>query len=265
MNASRGRYYIKRTSDETYIDITSAFDGISILSLSGFGAIGDSVNVFTQQWIDSQQEDFMVTKKVQGSDVLIRKNIDITLTFIVGRRYANKLINESLVYDDFVDYVTSGDFYIKSSYANKEAHVVCLKGFKPTTVKLDRGWGSFILATIELHLLDEPDTVDSTPIIQDLYIGFGNELVFSVEEIENLQNIQHYTSASDFGGDYEITNTSTKYLWICSTRRLDPNQILSDIFYIPVGVEIKVGNFFCFRSSKRIIPTTVDFTLVDLN
>lgn len=265
MNTSSGKYYIKRTDNETYADITSVFDGISVLSLSGFGSRGDSVNVFTQQWIDSQSEDFMVTKKEQGSDVIIRQNVDIFLTFIIGRRYTNKLINESLVYDDFVDYVTSGDFYIKSAYANKEAHVVCLKGFKPTSVKLNRGWGSYIMATIELHTLDNPSTVDATPVVQDLYIGFGNNLVFSVNEIENLQNVQHHTSDSDFGGDYSITNTNTKYLWICSTRKLDPSQVLSDIFYIPIDVEIKVGDFYCYRSSKRIVPTTVNFTLVDSN
>ena len=263
MNTSSGKYYIKRTDNETYADITSVFDGISVLSLSGFGSRGDSINVFTQQWIDSQSEDFMVTKKEQGSDVIIRQNVDISLTFVIGRRYANKLINESLVYDAFVDYVTSGDFYIKSTYANKEAHVVCLKGFKPTSVKLNRGWGSYIMATIELHTLDNPSTVDATPVVQDLYIGFGNNLVFSVNEIKNLQNVQHHTSDSDFGGDYSITNTNTKYLWICSTRKLDPSQVLSDIFYIPIDVEIKVGDFYCYRSSKRIVPTTVNFTLVD--
>ena len=265
MNTSSGKYYIKRTDNETYADITSVFDGISVLSLSGFGSRGDSINVFTQQWIDSQSEDFMVTKKEQGSDVIIRQNVDISLTFIIGRRYTNKLINESLVYDAFVDYVTSGDFYIKSTYANKEAHVVCLKGFKPTSVKLNRGWSSYIMATIELHTLDNPSTVDATPVVQDLYIGFGNNLVFSVNEIENLQNVQHHTSDSDFGGDYSITNTNTKYLWICSTRKLDPSQVLSDIFYIPIDVEIKVGDFYCYRSSKRIVPTTVNFTLVDSN
>jgi hypothetical protein len=265
MNASSGKYFVKRSLGDSYQDVTTLFDGISILSLSGFDEVGDSVNIFTQQFVDSQTEDFLVTKVEQGRDVVIRKNIDIALTFIVGRRYTNKLISERLVYDAFVDYVTNGDFYIKSVYANKEAHVICLKGFKPTAVKLNRGWGSYIMATIELHTLDNPSTVDSTPVVQDLYIGFGNNLVFSVDEIENLQNVQHYTSDSDFGDDYSITNTSTKYLWICSTRKLDPSQVLSDIFYIPINVEIRIDDFYCYRSSKRIIPTTVDFTLIDSN
>jgi hypothetical protein len=87
--------------------------------------------------------------------------------------------------------------------------------------------------------------------------------MWTSDKLINLQNVQHYTSQSDFGGDYSITNTNTKYLWICSTRKLDPSQVLSDIFYIPIDVEIKVGDFYCYRSSKRIVPTTVDFTLVD--
>ena len=265
MNASSGKYFVKRSLGDSYQDVTTLFDGISILSLSGFYDVGDSVNIFTQQFVDSQTEDFLVTKVEQGRDVVIRKNIDIALTFIVGRRYTNKLISERLVYDAFVDYVTNGDFYIKSVYANKEAHVICLKGFKPTAVKLNRGWGSYIMATIELHTLDNPNTVDSTPVTQDLYIGFGDSMMWTSDKIINLQNVQHYTSQSDFGGDYSITNTSTKYLWICSTRKLDPSQVLSDIFYIPIDVEIKVSDFYCYRSSKRIVPTTVDFTLVDSN
>lgn len=265
MNASSGKYFVKRSLGDSYQDVTTLFDGISILSLSGFDGVGDSVNIFTQQFVDSQTEDFLVTKVEQGRDVVIRKNIDIALTFIVGRRYTNKLISERLVYDAFVDYVTNGDFYIKSVYANKEAHVICLKGFKPTAVKLNRGWGSYIMATIELHTLDNPNTVDSTPVTQDLYIGFGDSMMWTSDKIINLQNVQHYTSQSDFGGDYSVTNTNTKYLWICSTRKLDPSQVLSDIFYIPINVEIKIDDFYCYRSSKRIIPTTVDFTLIDSN
>lgn len=265
MNASSGKYFVKRSLGDSYQDVTTLFDGISILSLSGFDEVGDSVNIFTQQFVDSQTEDFLVTKVEQGRDVVIRKNIDIALTFIVGRRYTNKLISERLVYDAFVDYVTNGDFYIKSVYANKEAHVICLKGFKPTAVKLNRGWGSYIMATIELHTLDNPNTVDSTPVTQDLYIGFGDSMMWTADKIINLQNVQHYTSQSDFGGDYSITNTNTKYLWICSTRKLDPSQVLSDIFYIPINVEIRIDDFYCYRSSKRIIPTTVDFTLIDSN
>ena len=265
MNASSGKYFVKRSLGDSYQDVTTLFDGISILSLSGFDEVGDSVNIFTQQFVDSQTEDFLVTKVEQGHDVVIRKNIDIALTFIVGRRYTNKLISERLVYDAFVDYVTNGDFYIKSVYANKEAHVICLKGFKPTAVKLNRGWGSYIMATIELHTLDNPNTVDSTPVTQDLYIGFGDSMMWTSDKIINLQNVRHYTSQSDFGGDYSITNTNTKYLWICSTRKLDPSQVLSDIFYIPINVEIRIDDFYCYRSSKRIIPTTVDFTLIDSN
>jgi hypothetical protein len=265
MNNSRGKYFIKRASGDTYTDITTMFDGVAVLSLDGMGGVGDSLNVFTQQWVESQTEDFKITKQESGSDVIIRKNVDITLTFAVGRRYTNKLISERLVYDAFVDYVTNGDFYIKSVYANKEAHVICLKGFKPTAVKLNRGWGSYIMATIELHTLDNPNTVDSTPVTQDLYIGFGDSMMWTSDKIINLQNVQHHTSQSDFGGDYSITNTNTKYLWICSTRKLDPSQVLSDIFYIPINVEIRIDDFYCYRSSKRIIPTTVDFTLIDSN
>ena len=103
--------------------------------------------------MNSQVEDYFLA----GNGV-VRSNIDLDMTFIVGTRYsANKNIDTQTVYDAFVAYVCDyGDFYIKSAYSDKYAHVVCLKGVKPTTEKLHRGNDSYIMATATLHTLDEP-------------------------------------------------------------------------------------------------------------
>lgn len=210
---TKDKYYVRRPDENEWSEITATFQGVHILSLDGTNSVGDSVNIFTQQWVDSQTEDFMVTTQDgQGHDVSIRKNVDLQLTFICGQRYG--AMDTQQVHDNFIDYVTKhGDFYIKSKYTGKEAHVVCLKGYKPTTQKLQRGvMGSYIMGTIELHTLEMPQTSLPEPTLGDLYIGFGGSSLGNMTNVNNLANKQHFNVSSAVG-DYEIVcpKSSTLY------------------------------------------------------
>lgn len=158
-NDLNNKYFIKKELQNTWNDVTTLFDGVKVLQISGFNEVGEAVNVYTAQWVNSQSEDFLVTTKDENNhDVVIRENVDLDMTFIVGTRYsANKNIDTQSVYNAFKDYICKhGDFYIKSAYSGKYAHVVCLKGVKPTTEKLHRGNNSYILATATLHTLEPP-------------------------------------------------------------------------------------------------------------
>jgi hypothetical protein len=157
-NNSSGRYFVKNTSNGTFADITTLFDGVAVLKLDGMLAKGKPVNIYTAQWIDSQQEDFMITTlNGSGNPVVIRENVDLELTFIVRQKYATGTINVQSVHDSFVNYMTGSDVWLRSAYlGNKYVHCVCLKEYKPTTVKLDRGVDSYIMGTITFHTLDAP-------------------------------------------------------------------------------------------------------------
>lgn len=158
MNYSKNRFFVKNTQSGTFQDITTLFNGVAVLKLDGMLAKGEPVNVYTAQWVNSQQEDFMITT-LDGSDnpVVVRKNVDLELTFIVRQKYATGTINVQTVHDNFVNYITGSDVWLKSSYVgNKYVHCVCLKEYKPTTVKLGRGDNSYIMGTITLHCLDAP-------------------------------------------------------------------------------------------------------------
>jgi hypothetical protein len=158
MNYSKNRFFVKNTQSGTFQDITTMFNGVAVLKLDGMLAKGEPVNVYTAQWIDSQQEDFMITT-LDNSDnpVVIRKNVDLELTFIVRQKYATGTIDVQTVHDNFVDYITGSDVWLKSSYVgNKYVHCVCLKEYKPTMVKLGRGDNSYIMGTITFHCLDAP-------------------------------------------------------------------------------------------------------------
>ena len=158
MNYSKNRFFVKNTQSGTFQDITTLFNGVAVLKLDGMLAKGEPVNVYTAQWIDSQQEDFMITTLDDNDNpVVIRKNVDLELTFIVRQKYATGTIDVQTVHDNFVDYITGSDVWLKSSYVgNKYVHCVCLKEYKPTIVKLGRGDNSYIMGTITLHCLDAP-------------------------------------------------------------------------------------------------------------
>lgn len=159
-NKSSGRYYAKNTESGTFADITALYDGVAVLKIDGFNAKGKPVNIYSEQWVNNQTEDFMITT-LDGSNnpVVIRENTDIEITFIVMQKYASSAINVLTQHDAFVNYMTNSDVWIKSAYmGNKYVHCVCLKEYKPTVQKLDRGSNSYMMGTITLHCLSAPAT-----------------------------------------------------------------------------------------------------------
>ena len=153
-------YFTKNSESASWEDITSKFDGVRILKMDGFLAKGKPINIFTQQWLSNQKEDFLITTLDEHDNpVVIRENIDIELTFIVRQKYASSTIDVQVVHDNFVDYMTNSDLWLKSAYVgNKYVHCVNMKEYKPTTVKLGRGEDSYIIGTLSLHTLDVPQT-----------------------------------------------------------------------------------------------------------
>ena len=154
----KNKYFVKKTANGTFSDVTTLFDGLRILKVDGFLAKGKPVNIYTAQWINEQDEDFMITT-IDDNDnpVVIRENVDLEVTFIIRQKYATGTIDVMAQHDLFVDYMTGSDVWIKSSYVNnKYVHCVCLKEYKPTTQKLQRKESSWIMGTITLHTLDAP-------------------------------------------------------------------------------------------------------------
>lgn len=159
MNTSKGKYFVKRNDSDSFADITTLFNGVAVLSVDGFNERGEALNVYHEQWIDSQKEDFLVTKKDDNdNDVIIRGNVDLSITLCVSKRYrtGGGNFNEINMYDSLIDYFCNkGAFYLKSTFVNKTAKVVCLSSVKPTSQKLNRDVNGYILVTIPLHVLDE--------------------------------------------------------------------------------------------------------------
>lgn len=157
-------YKIKNTESGTFVDIETMFNGLRVLKMDGFLAKGKPVNIYTAQWIDSQEEDFLITtiSETTNNPVVIRENTDIEITFIIRKKYATNpsvSFDVQSVHDNFISYMTDSDVWIQSSYVNnKYVHCVCLKEYKPTTQKMKRGDKSWIMGTITMHCLNAPQT-----------------------------------------------------------------------------------------------------------
>lgn len=262
------RYFVRSDSaGGGWRDVATTWKGCHILKVDGFEGRGKPLNVYTEQWINSQQEDCLVAlQETSGGatrDVVIRANVDLQVTFIVSKKYTNALIDVRQQHDSFVDFMTSGVIYIKSKYTEKEVKAVCLSEYKPTTEKLKRGLNnSYIIGTITLHTLDIPQQSSDAPLHNNMYIGFGGATI-SPSEIPNLVNVQHY-NRDNVNGDYSIECTATGYLWVClegGITSVDNIHIEASFLYVPTTSAIVMGDYRCYRTKNRIIPHTMEFKL----
>ena len=261
------RYFVRKEGSDAWMDVAAVWQGCHILKVDGFNGRGKPLNIYTEQWINSQTEDCLVTLQETISnvtrDVVVRANVDLQVTFIVSKKYTNALIDVRRQHDAFVDYMTSGVLYIKSRYTEKEVKAVCLSEYKPTTEKLQRGLNnSYILGTITLHTLHMPEQSADTPLHNNMYIGFGGAAI-SPSEIPNLMNVQHY-NRDDVNGAYSIVCPTESYLWVClegGITSVDNINIQAAFLYVPTNSAIVMGNYRCYRTTNTIIPHTMQFRL----
>lgn len=163
-NTLSNKYFVKNTSNGTFSDVTTLVDGVRVLSIEGFNTLGKAVNVYKEQWVNSQTEDFMIVPNAQGQTKIVRENVDIKMTFIVAPRYATNQVTFDLqnAYDTFVNYITDTDIWVRSAYYGKEVHCVCMNDTKIQKAKLQRGEASFIIGEITLHTLEQPNNIPNS-------------------------------------------------------------------------------------------------------
>lgn len=258
-NDLKNIYFVRKSSQVEWQDVAKLFDGLRILKVDGFDEKGKAINIYNAQWVDSQDEDIQFTKfDEHNNPIVVRENIDLEITFIVGTRYSTNAIDVRTQHDRFISYMMDSDVYIKSAYVDKEVRCVALDTYKPTTTKLHRGVNSYIIGTLKMHTLTIPN-VSQIVVVGDLYIGFGASSITSESDITSLANVQHY-NVSDAAGTYTITCPSTSYLWICTKETID--GVVSNGFEVPIQGAITIGEYRCYRSSNSIIAHTMTFTIM---
>lgn len=153
----REAYFVKNTENGSFTDITTLVDGVRILKIDGLTTLGQAKNVYTASWEYEDDEDFeIVMQDSTQQKRIIRECVDIDITFLVKQKYATNTIDVFTQHKTFVDYMTTTDVWVKSTYAgNSIAHCVCLKEYKPTTEKYQRGTNSYVLGTITLHCVEK--------------------------------------------------------------------------------------------------------------
>lgn len=289
VNDLTGRYFVRRSSndEEGWIDVCKHYNestgeeegmwaGFRILSVSGFGEMGEAVNVYNEQWVNAQEEDFAI-----AGDSIIRKNTNLVVTFIISNRYVSESqdpIDEQDVFNEAAKWMgVDGDFWIRSEYTGMVAHVVCLDSIKPTTQKLKRNTGiggrkkNYIIATATLHMLEAPtpySEVSPSPVnptyTNDIYIGFSRSTTLTAADIPSLVNMISHTNVQSVYGSYSILAPGNRYLWICTTQAI--GLVESGGFEVPMAssyVELTYNNktIRCYRTYYQFTPHTMSFTI----
>lgn len=249
------KYYVKRGS-ELYADVTDKFDGVRILKVDGMFDKGEPVNIYNEQWTGNQSEDYMVTTLDDDQNpVVVYKNTDIKVVFAVSTRYADGVIDVGRQHDAFVDYMTNGALWIKSYYANKETYCCCMSGYTPQNIKLQRGLDkNYMIGELTFHQLDLPSEIQ-IEILGDLYIGLGDA---TLSDISSLVNPQHH-NVLDPSGTYTYALSDMGYLWICTSATID--GVTSSGYEVPLNGSVVVGNLRCYRTTNKILPHTMSFTI----
>lgn len=137
-------YYVKKGTD-TYQDFTTKWVGLTILKMDGFDKKGKSKNIYTQSWVNSQNEDVYIP------DVVYFENPDVAISFRVDD-FESSSVDVQSVHDSFINYMMNNKVVIKTLYLDKEATFICNSEYEPTTKQLKRLAGNnYILGTITMH------------------------------------------------------------------------------------------------------------------
>ena len=170
MNDLTGQYFVKNSTSGNYTDFATLFDGLRILKIDGMTGKGQAKNVYTASWEYDEEEDFAIVMQDDEDPVkIIRECTDLDITFIIKSSYATNPIDVHVQHAKFIRYMTNSDVWVKSMYQNKlEVHCVCLKEYKPTTEKYQRGTDSWVMGTLSLHMLEQPsNTYFRTIVFED--------------------------------------------------------------------------------------------------
>ena len=254
-NSLDNKYFVKHGS-ESYADICTKYDGVRILQVEGLFSQGEAVNVYNEQWTDTQEEDFMITTMDNDNNpVVIHKNQDIKIVFVVSNRYANGLIDVGLQHDAFVNYMSQGEIWIKSIYSNKEAKCALLSSYTPNAVKLHRNYGTYILGELTMHVLDIPQVI-TDDVSGDLYVGLGDA---TLSAISQLVDADHFDNIDNPSGNYTYDILETGYVWVCSQYLIE--SITSGGYIVPITDVVVIGEYRCYRTQNQILPHTMQFKI----
>ena len=150
----KNKYLIKQGT-ESYQDFTTKWVGLTLLKIDNFNKDGKAKNIYTQSWINSNNEDVYVPNTVYFEQP------DVDFTFII-RDSDNHSIDVQTVHNSFITYMRTHKVTIKSLYAMKEADFVCLSDYKPTITNVKRALGqNYIMGTITMHRVTSSTIITS--------------------------------------------------------------------------------------------------------
>ena len=138
---------------ESYQTFASKWQGLNILKIDNFDKRGKAKNIYTRSHINSSEEDVYIP------DTVYFEQPDIDISFHI-RDFYNHTIDVEAIHVDFINYMTTHRYAIKSLYTGTESDFVCLKDYDPMLIKLKRVAGqNVILGTITVHRVKDNTVV----------------------------------------------------------------------------------------------------------
>lgn len=143
-------YFVKASdaSDSAYQDMTVMWPGLTIQKITGFLSRGTPKNIYTESWVNSNQDDII------KPDTVFYETGDIEITFFVSD-FDNHEVNVMNTHDAFINYMTSQEVSIWSKYVGYANNFIFLSSYEPSSYKVGRPKGAnFVQGTLKLHQLN---------------------------------------------------------------------------------------------------------------
>ena len=147
MSRITGKYFFKTKETDNWTDFVAYNPYFDILSVKGLDSLGAPMNIFTQQWVNSDSMDVYVP------DTVHRETNAVEINFIVWNKYSPNATASTISsnHDMIIKQFVGLTWWFKSLYSFRSCQLICQDVYEPTLVHLrPNGELSYITGTLKL-------------------------------------------------------------------------------------------------------------------
>ena len=130
-------FYMKKVGEDTEYNIENHWDGLLYKQFKGLSDYGKIKSVYTESFAETDKLNYYQASKP------IRENTDLELTLVF------KGDNRRATYDNFVEYISSGEIIYHDDVRNKYVNFILIEAITPSEDQL-YGDIKYIIATFKL-------------------------------------------------------------------------------------------------------------------
>lgn len=189
-------------------------------------------------------------------DKLMKKNFPVTMTFSgswTTKEYTGSAQDITLSWSITEDSVAVTPTALSVKKGTTEiSNELTATGSVDSTVS-DLGTTTFTInATADGTDVSGTKNVE---LVRAMYFGFTTTATLSDATTLTKQAIK-----SSPAGTYTLSNSGTKYMWLCVGTNKSINKVVSSGFDVPMEAPTTIGDYKCYRSSNTIVGN-ITFTI----